>query len=139
VADIFISQSGKNSEVAAAIGEPIRRDRPSWSMFFDMNDIRAGQRWQKRLRGELTSCRVVVPPLSRNWLVSPWCFTEAVTAAFRGKDVVGIQTEDLTVDDLARAPPFLHEHRRVPLRDGDNRRRSSAGPRTRSAHSGKQG
>jgi len=77
VADIFISQSGKNSEVAAAIGEPIRRDRPSWSMFFDMNDIRAGQRW---LREELTSCRVVLAPLSRNRLVSPWCFTEAVTA-----------------------------------------------------------
>jgi len=80
VADIFISQSGKNSEVAAAIGEPIRRDRPSWSMFCDMNDIRAGQRWQKRLREELTGCRVVLAPLSRNCLVSPWCFTEAVTA-----------------------------------------------------------
>jgi len=103
VADIFISHSGKNSEVAAAIGEPIRRDRPIWSLFCDMNDIRAGQRWQKRLRAELTSCRVVQVLLSRNWLVLPWCFTEAVTATFRGKDVVGTEGEDVTGNDLARA------------------------------------
>ena len=59
--------------------------------------------------------------LSRNWLGSPWCFTEAVTATFRGKDVVGIETEDLTGEDLARAPPILHERQRVRLRDGDDR------------------
>src|SRR5215831_963048 len=110
-----------DNEVAAAIGERIRRERPSWSLFYDKDNIRAGQRWQERLREELTSCRVVLALLSRNWLGSPWCFTEAVTATFRGKDVVGIETEDLTGDDLARAPPILHERQRVRLRDGDNR------------------
>ena len=70
------------------------------------------------------SCRAAgwsLALLSRNWLGSPWCFTEAVTATFRGKDVVGIETEDLTGDDLARAPPILHERQRVRLRDGDDR------------------
>jgi len=110
-----------DNEVAAAIGERIRRERPSWSLFYDKDNIRAGQRWQERLREELTSCRVVLALLSRNWLGSPWCFTEAVTATFRGKDVVGIETEDLTTDDLAGAPPILHERQRVRLRDGDNR------------------
>jgi WD40 repeat protein len=122
MADIFISHSGKDNEVAAAIGERIRRERPTWSLFYDKDNIRAGQRWQERLREELTSCRVVLALLSRNWLGSPWCFTEAVTATFRGKDVVGIETEDLTGDDLARAPPILHERQRVRLRDGDDRR-----------------
>ena len=121
MADIFISHSGQDNEVAAAIGERIRRDRPSWSLFYDKDNIRAGQRWQERLREELTSCRVVLALLSRNWLGSPWCFTEAVTATFRGKDVVGIETEDLTSDDLVRAPPILHERQRVRLRNGDNR------------------
>ena len=121
MADIFISHSGRDNEVAAAIGERIRRERPSWSLFYDKDNIRAGQRWQERLREELTSCRVVLALLSRNWLGSPWCFTEAVTATFRGKDVVGIETEDLTGDDLARAPPILHERQRVRLRDGDDR------------------
>ena len=83
--------------------------------------IRAGQRWQERLREELQSCRVVLALLSRNWLGSPWCFAEAVTATFRGKDVVGIETEDLTAEDLGRAPPILHERQRVRLRDGDDR------------------
>ena len=121
MADIFISHSGQDNEVAATIGERIRRERPTWSLFYDTDNIRAGQRWQERLREELTSCRVVLALLSRNWLGSPWCFTEAVTATFRGKDVVGIETEELTGDDLARAPPILHERQRVRLRDGDNR------------------
>ena len=119
--DIFISHSSKDTEVAAAIGERIRRERPTWSLFYDKDNIRAGQRWQERLREELTSCRVVLALLSRNWLGSPWCFTEAVTATFRGKDVIGIETEDLTTDDLARAPPILHERQRVRLREGDDR------------------
>jgi hypothetical protein len=121
MAHIFISHSGKDNEIAATIGERIRRNRPTWSLFYDKDNIRAGQHWQERLREELTSCRVVLVLLSCDWLGSPWCFTEAVTAAFRGKDVVGIETEDLTPDDLARAPPILHERQRVRLRDGGDR------------------
>jgi WD40 repeat protein len=121
MADIFISHSSRDNEVAAAIRERIQRERPSWSLFYDKDNIRAGQRWQERLREELTSCRVVLALLSRDWLGSPWCFTEAVTATFRGKDVVGIETEVLTGEDLARAPPILHERQRVRLRDGDER------------------
>jgi WD40 repeat protein len=120
VADIFISHSNKDKEVAAAIGERIKRERPTWSLFYDTENIRAGQRWQERLREELTSCRVLLALLSRDWLASRWCFTEAVTAGFRGKDVVGIETEDLTSDDLAQAPPILHERQRVRLWAGDN-------------------
>src|SRR4029453_6558913 len=121
MADIFISHSGKDSEAAAAIGERIRRERPTWSLFYDKDNIRAGQLWQERLREELQSCRVVLALLSRSWLNSRWCFTEAVTASFRGKDVVGIEAEDLTPSDLERAPPILHERQRVRLRDGDDR------------------
>jgi len=121
MADIFISHSSHDNEAAAAIGERIRRERPTWSLFYDKDNIRAGQRWQERLREELQSCRVVLAVLSRNWLSSPWCFTEAVTASFRGKDVVGIAIEDLTSADLQRAPPILRERQRVRLRDGDER------------------
>jgi hypothetical protein len=121
MADIFISHSSGDNEIAAAIGERIRRERPSWSLFYDTDNIRAGQLWQERLREELTSCRVVLVLLSRNWLGSSWCFAEALTATFRGKDVVGIDTEELTGDDLARAPPILHERQRVRMRDGDDR------------------
>ena len=131
MADIFISHSGEDSEVAARIGERIRRERPSWSLFYDKDNIRAGQRLQERLREELTSCRVVLALLSRNWLGSPWCFTEAVTASFRGKDVVGIETEDLSADDLARAD----DPAGAPARSSARQRQSSsaatagAGPR----------
>jgi hypothetical protein len=56
MADIFISHSGGDNDIAAAIGERIRCDRPSWSLFYDKDNIRAGQRWQERLREELTFC-----------------------------------------------------------------------------------
>jgi hypothetical protein len=35
MADIFISHSGRDNEVAEAIGERIQRERPSWSLFYD--------------------------------------------------------------------------------------------------------
>jgi hypothetical protein len=73
MADIFISHGDGDNEVAAAIGEHIRHERPSWSLFYDKDNIRAGQRWQERLPEELTSCRVALALLSRN---SPWCVTE---------------------------------------------------------------
>ena len=131
MADIFISHSGEDSEVAARIGERIRRERPSWSLFYDKDNIRAVQRRQERLHEELTRCWVVLALLSRNCLGSPWCFTEAVTASFRGKDVVGIETEDLSADDLARAD----DPAGAPARSSARQRQSSsaatagAGPR----------
>jgi hypothetical protein len=81
MADIFISHSSQDNEAAAAIGERVRRERPTWSLFYDKDNISAGQRWQERLREELQSCRVVLAVVSRNWLASPWCFTEVVTAS----------------------------------------------------------
>jgi hypothetical protein len=121
MADIFISHSSRDNEAAAAIGERIRHERPTWSLFYDNDNIRAGQCWQERLRDELQSCRVVLALLSRNWFGSPWCFTEVVIATFRGKDVVGIETEILTTDQLAGAPPILHERQRVRLWDDNDR------------------
>src|SRR3712207_2738817 len=102
MADIFITHSSRDNETAAAIGERIRRERPTWSLFYDRDNIRAGQRWQQRLREELQSARVVLAVLSREWVASPWCFAEAVTATFRGKDFVGIEIEDLSPEDLGQ-------------------------------------
>jgi TIR domain len=121
MADIFISHSGRDNEVAEVIGSASSASGRAGRCFMTRTTSAPGNLWQERLREELTSCRVVLALLSRNWLGSPWCFTEAVTATFRGKHVVGIETEDLTGDDLARAPPILHERQRVHLRDGDDR------------------
>jgi conflict system STAND superfamily ATPase/TIR domain-containing protein len=121
MADIFISHSSRDNAAAAAIGERIRRERPTWSLFYDRDNIHAGQKWQQRLREELQSSRVFLAVLSRDWLLSPWCFAEAVMAAFHGKDFVGIEVEDLSPVDLDRAPPIVHERQRVRMRDGDAR------------------
>ncbi|TAZ43485.1 toll/interleukin-1 receptor domain-containing protein, partial [Rhizobium ruizarguesonis] len=121
LADIFISHSSQDNAVAAFIAERIKRERPTWSLFYDADNIRAGQRWQERLREELQSCRIMLAVVSSHWLRSPWCFTEAVTASFRGKEVIGIEIEDLTEADLQRAPPILSERQRVRLRYDDDR------------------
>jgi hypothetical protein len=60
MADIFISHSSEDRAAAAAIGERIRRERPTWSLFYDKDEIRAGRRWQEGLREEVTSCQVVL-------------------------------------------------------------------------------
>src|SRR3954447_8331811 len=119
MADIFISHSSRDSAVAEAIGQRIRRERPTWSLFYDHDDIRAGQKWQPRLRQELQGARVVLAVLTRDWLASPACFGEAGRAASGGRDLVGVEAEALSPEDIGRAPPIVAEHQRVRLRDGD--------------------
>jgi len=54
MADIIISHSIQDKDAAAAIGERIRRERPTWSLFYAKGNIRAGQRWL--IRGEDRAC-----------------------------------------------------------------------------------
>ena len=42
MADIFISHSSNDSEAAAAVGERIRRERSTWSLFYDKDNIAPG-------------------------------------------------------------------------------------------------
>ena len=107
MADIFISHSGADNDLADQIKTWLERDRASWSVFFDKHPkdgILAGQGWQDRLRSELQSCRLVLAIITPDWLASRWCFTEAVTATFRGKDFVGVLPGPLPDSALELAP-----------------------------------
>ncbi len=118
MADIFLSHSGADSDAADQINSWLERDRESWSVFLDKHPrdgILAGQGWQDRLRNELQSCRVVLAIITPDWLASRWCFTEAVTATFRGKDFVGVLPGDLPDGALDVAPPIVHERQRQPI------------------------
>ena len=112
MADIFLSHSSADSDAADQIKSWLERDRESWSVFLDKHPhdgILAGQGWQDRLRSELQSCRLVLAIITPDWLASRWCFTEAVTATFRGKDFVGVLPGDLFDGALDVAPPIVHE------------------------------
>jgi WD40 repeat protein len=118
MADIFLSHSSADNDTADQIKSWLQRDRKSWSVFLDKHSrdgILAGQGWQDRLRSELQSCRLVLAIITPAWLASRWCFTEAVTATFRGKDFVGVLTGDLPAGSLDVAPPIVHERQRQPL------------------------
>ena len=118
MADIFLSHSSADNEAADTIKAWLKRDRDSWSVFLDKSPrdgIRAGQGWQDRLRSELQSCRLVLAIITQDWLASRWCFTEAVTANFRGKDFVGVLPAALPDGALAIAPPVVHDRQRQPL------------------------
>ena len=111
MADIFLSHSSADNDAADKIKAWLERDRASWSVFLDKSDrdgIQAGQDWQDRLRQELQSCRLVLAIITDNWLASRWCFTEAVTANFRGKDFVGVLPGALSEEALKAAPPIVH-------------------------------
>ena len=42
MADICVSHSSKDNELAAAIGERVRRERPTWPLFYDKDNIAPG-------------------------------------------------------------------------------------------------
>ncbi len=118
MADIFLSHSSADNDAADTISAWLKRDRESWSVFLDKNPrdgIRAGQGWQDRLRSELQSCRLVLAVITQDWLASRWCFTEAITANFRGKDFVGVLPAVLPNGALDIAPPVVHDRQRQPL------------------------
>jgi hypothetical protein len=115
MADIFLSHSSADNQAADTVKAWLARDRPSWSVFLDKhpNDgILAGQGWQDRLRAELTSCRLVLAIITPEWLASRWCFTEAVTADFRGKDFLPVLPKALADEAFAAAPPILNTNQR---------------------------
>ena len=118
MADIFLSHSSADHDAAARIKSWLDRDRDGWSVFLDvqpMGGIEAGQGWQDRLRTELQRCRVVLAVITADWLASRWCFAEAVTATFQGKDFFGVVPGDLSDDQLRIAPPIVHERQRQRL------------------------
>ncbi|MGH6896991.1 MAG: TIR domain-containing protein [Geminicoccaceae bacterium] len=118
MADIFLSHSSVDNDAADQIRSWLERDRKSWSVFLDKHSrdgILAGQGWQDRLRRELQSCRLVLAIITADWLASRWCFTEAVTATFRGKDFVCVLPGPLPDRALDAAPPIVHERQRQPL------------------------
>jgi WD40 repeat protein len=118
MADIFLSHSSTDNDAADQIKSWLERDRKGWSVFLDRHThdgILAGQGWQERLRNELQSCRLVLAIITPDWLASRWCFTEAVTATFRGKDFIAVVPDVLPEGALDRAPPIVHERQRQPL------------------------
>ena len=118
MADIFLSHSGADNDLADQIKSWLERDRKNWSVFLDKHPrdgILAGQGWQDRLRSELQSCRLVLAIITPDWLASRWCFTEAVIATFRGKDFVGVLPKELPDAALEAAPPIVHDRQRQSL------------------------
>ena len=76
MADIFLSHSSADNDVAHTIKTWLERDRPSWSVFLDKSPsdgILAGQGWQDCLRGELQSCRLVLAVITEDWLGRVHC------------------------------------------------------------------
>ena len=50
--------------------------------------------------------------ITKEWLASRWCFTEAVTANFEGKEFVGVLPAELSDGALDIAPPIVHDRQR---------------------------
>ena len=118
MADIFLSHSSADNDAVDQIKSWLEHDRKSWSVFLDKHPhdgILGGQSWQDRLRSELQSCRLVLTVITPDWLGSRWCFAEAVTATFRGKDFIGVLPGDLPDGALDVAPPIVHERQRLRL------------------------
>lgn len=83
--DVFISYARKDNErpmgavsalVEALVREHRRFTTEELAVFFDREEIRAGQDWELRLQTALRDSRLLLAILSPRYFASPWCRRE---------------------------------------------------------------
>jgi len=74
--DVFISYSHKDTNVANAIVEFMKKLEPNWNIFIDQSSLRAGSAWQKKLYTSIENSKVVLALLSYNYMESKVCQEE---------------------------------------------------------------
>jgi hypothetical protein len=112
---IFISHSSKDNTLVREIYERLRA-RGYETLFLDFDPevgLPAGTKWELELRRELARSRAVLFVCTRNWLVSQWCFAEAVHAELEGKELFPLELEDGAV------PQILQDRQIIRLCDGE--------------------
>jgi hypothetical protein len=60
-------------------------------IFIDHESIAGGEKWRDALRASASSCRVVIPLVTPNWLASAECFGEFVAAWYMGKRLIPLR------------------------------------------------
>ncbi|MGA1870590.1 MAG: toll/interleukin-1 receptor domain-containing protein [bacterium] len=69
-------------------------------VWYDVNDIKAGDRWQDLIQDALRKSSILVAILSKSSINRPWMFFEVGAAVADGKRVIPVLIQGLDVRDL---------------------------------------
>jgi len=86
--------------------------------FLDVEDLRVGQDWERRLYEEISRSDALLIVLTGRWLASKWCFAEYTQARAFGKPVLPLICDALKSEDQDLFAPQIQ---RLPLREDRGR------------------
>ncbi len=84
------------------------------NVWYDVHDIKAGDRWQELIQDALRKSLILVAVLSKSSIDRPWMFFELGAAVADGKRVIPVLIEGLDVRDL---PSLLTQFQVVAVED----------------------
>jgi hypothetical protein len=94
MARVFISHSSKNNELAAEVQSWLKADGHDVFLDYDRDDgIEGGDLWEERLYERLRWADAVVCLVTRDYVISQWCFGEIVAAKTLGSRLVPLAAE----------------------------------------------
>jgi len=100
---IFISHSSQNETEAIEIKNWIENNGWGGDVFLDLDPERglvAGEKWLNTLKKAVHRCEAVLPLISKEWLSSKWCLSEAGTARLLGKQIIPILIDNTNISEL---------------------------------------
>ncbi len=83
-------------------------------VWYDMQDIKAGDRWEELIQEALRKSSILVAILSKSSVDRPWMFFELGAAVADGKRVIPVLIGDLNIRDL---PSLLTKFQAVTTED----------------------
>src|SRR5262245_43999002 len=74
------------------------------------DDLRTGQTWREQLREAIAGCDAIVLALTQNWLNSPYCNLEFMTAIELGKKVVPVLIKKNADGSIPKVPERIGKY-----------------------------
>jgi hypothetical protein len=105
---IFISYSRNDADLTEALKRSL--EERGFEVFYDIENIRAGEDFVERLRSELRNCDAVVALLTKSSAESPWCQAELYSAHALGIAVIPVRVGE---GDLVLPTPLELIQRRI--------------------------
>jgi hypothetical protein len=94
MAQVFLSHSSKNNDLAADVHDWLKADGHDVFLDYDRQDgIEGGDLWEERLYERLRRADAVVCLLTRDYVTSRWCFGEIVAAKTLGSRILPLAAE----------------------------------------------
>jgi TIR domain len=95
LAQVFISHSSKDNDLAAEVKDWLKADGHDVFLDYDRHDgIRDGEPWEDRLYEQLRAADAVLCIVTGDYVASQWCFGEIIAAKTLGSRIVPLMAKE---------------------------------------------